>query len=451
MSDSRGQWASKFGFIMAAAGSSVGLGNIWRFPSLTGESGGGAFVVVYVACVALIGVPVLINEMALGRLTGKSTIAAFRATGGNLIWRLLGGVLAVTVSFAVVSYYSAIAGWTLGYMGTSLVNHPIPFKEFIATVPYVVPLFALAILVSIVIVLGGISGGIEKATRIMMPLLFVLLLVTIIRSLTLPGAAKGIAYYLIPDFSKINGVVILKALTQAFFSLGVGWGIMVTYGSYLKKDQNIPGASLWVAGMDTGIALLGGLMVFPAVFAFDMEPNSGYTLVFEVLANVFPLIPFGNIAGAIFFLLLFIAAITSTISMVEVVGSWLIDSRHWNRKTATWVVGGAAFLLGLPSALSYGGSKVFSEVTLFGKTGVLEIMDYALGSISMLIVVLVTCLYTGWAMNTAKLVDEIEMGAPAFKKNTFLGISMAQLWVWCIRFLCPFICGAVLLSVLGVF
>jgi NSS family neurotransmitter:Na+ symporter len=444
MSDNRGQWASKFGFIMAAAGSAVGLGNIWRFPYLTGQNGGAAFVVIYLLCVVLVGVPMLMNEMALGRMTGKNTIGTFQATGAKPFWILLGGVLAVLVSFFVLSYYTVIAGWTIGYMSTSLVNAPVPFKEFIATPSYVIPLFALAMLITTVIVLGGISGGIEKANKILMPALFILLFIVIIRSLTLDGAGVGVEYYLIPDFSKINELTVLKALTQAFFSLGVGWGIMITYGSYLPKTQDIPSSSIWVGVTDTSVALLGGLMVFPAVFAFGQDPGSGPTLVFEVLANIFPQMPFGNIAGATFYLLLFFAAITSTISMVEVVGSWLIDSKKWSRKKATWTVGIAAFIVGIPSALANGSSELLSSVQLFGQTGVFNIMDHVFGTVSMLIVVLTTCLYTGWVIDTNKVIDEIDSGAPYFK-TTFL----AGAWKFFVRFVCPIIILLVVLNVLG--
>lgn len=445
MSEKRGQWASKLGFIMAAAGSAVGLGNIWRFPYLTGQNGGAAFVFVYVLCVILIGAPVLMNEMALGRLTGKNTIGSFKTTGANFFWKFFGGVLALCVSFFVLSYYTGIAGWTIGYIFTSLTNTPVPFKEFIATPHYVLPLFALAMLVTVVIVLGGIAGGIEKANKVMMPMLFVLLILIIIRSVTLPGAEKGVEYYLIPDFSKINGMVVLKALTQAFFSLGVGWGIMITYGSYLPKNQSIVSGSLWVGTMDTSVALLGGLMIFPAVFAFNQKPDSGPTLVFETLANIFPSMPFGNIAGAMFYLLLFFASITSTISMVEVVGSWLIDNKKWTRQKATWAVGIAAFIVGIPSALSNGSSEFFSNIRLFGQTGVFNIMDHVFGTVSMLIVVLTTCLYTGWVIKTDKIVDEISEGAPYFKTT-----SLATVWKFFIRFVCPVVIIMVVLNVLGV-
>ena len=445
MSEKRGQWGSKFGFVMAAAGSAVGLGNIWRFPYLTGQNGGAAFVFVYIICVVLVGAPMLMNEMALGRLTGKNAIGTFQVTGGKPIWVLFGGVLALLVSFFVLSYYTVIAGWTIGYMATSITNSPVPFKEFIATPSYVIPLFGLAMLSTVIIVLGGISGGIEKATKIMMPALFVLLAIIIIRSLTLEGSQAGVDYYLIPDFSKINGMVVLRALTQAFFSLGVGWGIMITYGSYLPKDQSIVTSSLWVGAMDTSVALLAGFMVFPAVFAFGQDPGSGPTLVFEVLANIFPRMPFGNIAGALFYLLLFFAAITSTISMVEVVGSWLIDSKKWSRKRATWTVGIAAFVVGIPSALSNGSSESLSSMQLIGQTGFFNIMDHAFGNISMLIVVLTTCLYSGWVYDTNKVIDEINEGSPYFKTT-----ALAEIWKFFVRFICPIIILLVVLSVLGV-
>lgn len=455
MSTSRGEFASKFGFIMAAAGSAVGLGNIWRFPYLTGENGGAAFVIVYIFCVVMVAAPLLINEIALGRLTGKSPVGAFRATGANSFWTAIGAVLALVVTFVVLSYYSVIAGWTIGYIYTSLFSIKTSFSSFIANPMYVIPLGAFVILITVMIVLGGIAGGIEKATKIMMPMLFVLLIVVIIRSLTLPGAGKGIEYYLIPDFSKINGMVVLKALTQAFFSLGVGWGMMITYGSYLSKNQNIVTSSLWVAAMDTSVALLAGLMVFPAVFAFNMSPAEGPTLVFNVLANIFQEMPLGNIAGALFFLLLFIAAITSTISMLEAPAAYFIDNKKWSRKKAAWTVAIVALIFGIPSALSNGSSEFFSSlhINILGveKTGFMDIMDYVFGTLMMMVVVLATCVYTGWFMNTQSVINEIEHGSPGFKASLLLGIAPYQVWKFMIRFVCPLIIGLVILNMFGVF
>lgn len=454
MSASRGQFASKFGFIMAAAGSAVGLGNIWRFPYLTGENGGAAFVFVYILCVVLVGAPMLINEIALGRMTGKNPVGAFQSTGANGVWTFFAGVLPLIVTFVVLSYYSTIAGWTVGYIFTSLFSVNMSFTEFIANPSYVIPLSAFVILLTVLIVLGGVAGGIEKATKIMMPALFVLLLIVIARSLTLHGAGKGVEYYLIPDFTKINGHVVLKALTQAFFSLGVGWGMMITYGSYLPKTQNIVTSSLWVGAMDTTVALLAGLMVFPAVFAFNLSPAEGPTLVFSVLANIFQQMPLGNIAGALFFLLLFLAAITSTISMLEAPAAYFMDTNKWSRKKAAWIVASVAFLFGLPSALSNGGVEFFSSmhINVLGteKKGFMDIMDYVFGTLFMMIVVLATCLYTGWFMKTSQLVDEIEIGSPGFKTGKILGISPYLVWVYTIRFVCPIIIILVVLSVLGI-
>ena len=451
----RAQWGSKFGFIMAAAGSAVGLGNVWRFPYLTGENGGAAFVLIYICCVVLVAVPMLINEIALGRLTAKNPVGAVQAMGGNKLWVGLVGVLPLVVTFVVLSYYSTIAGWTVGYIFTSLFSIQIPFSEFISNPTYVVPLCAFVILATALIVLGGVSGGIEKATKILMPMLFVLLIVVIFRSVTLPGAEKGIEYYLVPDFSKINGHVVLAALTQAFFSLGVGWGMMITYGSYLPKTQNIVTSSLWVSAMDTSVALLAGFMVFPAVFAFNQSPAEGPTLVFNVLANIFPQMPFGNIAGAFFFLLLFFAAITSTISMLEAPSAFFMDQKKWSRKKAAWTVAVVAFLFGIPSALSTGALEIFSTpvINFFGimKTGVMDILDFLFGSLLMMLVVLSTCLFTGWFMKTELLADEIEKGMPSFKTGSILGIAPYKIWLFMVRFVCPVIIGLVILNMIGVF
>jgi len=454
MSTTRGQWGSKFGFIMAAAGSAVGLGNIWRFPYLTGENGGAAFVLIYLCCIVLVAVPMLINEIAMGRLTGKNPVGAVQQLGGNKLFVSLVGILPLIVTFVVLSYYSIIAGWTVGYIFTTLFSIKISFAEFIATPEYVVPLGGTVMLLTAFIVIAGVSGGIEKVAKVLMPMLFFLLIIVIIRSLTLPGASKGLAYYLIPDFSKITAHVILAALTQAFFSLGVGWGMMITYGSYLKKSQNIVTSSLWVGIMDTSIALLAGMMVFPAVFAFNQSPAEGTTLVFSVLANIFQEMPLGNIAGALFFLLLFFAAITSTISMLEAPSAFFID-KNWNRKKAAWTVAIAAFMLGIPSALSTGAVAGLSEiqVNFFGviKTGVMDIFDQFFGSLMMMLVVLSTCIYTGWFMDTEKLADEIALGMPNFKTGKVVGIPIYKLWIFMIRFVCPVIIGIVILNMFGVF
>ena len=452
----RDNWGSKFGFIMAAAGSAVGLGNIWRFPYLTGENGGGAFVFVYIFCVLLVGAPLLFNEMGLGRLTRKNPVGAFQDTGGNKFWVFGGGILSLCVSFFVLTYYAVIAGWTIGYMYTTLFNIPMDFDVFRANPLAVLPLFALFMGLSAFIVLGGVSGGIERAAKIMMPVLFILLIVVIIRSVTLPGAMAGIEYYLVPDFSKIDGGTVLRALGQAFFSMSIGWGMMITYGSYLPKSGNIVSAGLWVGIMDMGVALLGGLMIFPAVFAFGKEPDQGFTLAFQILPEIFASLPAGgNVIGAFFFLLLCLAALTSSIAMIEVPAAYFMDNKGWSRKKSAWIVGFAALIIGIPSALSSGGFEFFSSlsITVFGTThvGFMNIMDFFFGTFFIVIVALMTCLYTGWIMDITKVSDEISEGAPIFQKKLVFGLTPAVIWVFFIRFVCPAVIGLVLINMIGVF
>jgi neurotransmitter:Na+ symporter, NSS family len=455
MSSSRGQFGSKFGFIMAAAGSAVGLGNIWRFPYLVGQNGGGAFVFVYILCVVLVGLPLIYNEVALGRFTGRNTIGAFKGTGANKFWVVTGAVFALCVSFFVLSYYGVIAGWTIGYIISEFTDFILNFETFRSTPGYVIPFFAVFMLATIAIVLGGISCGIEKASKILMPVLFILLFLVMLRSLTLDGAMEGVKYYLTPDFSKITGRVILSALGQAFFSLSVGWGILITYGSYLPKDQNIVSSGAWIGIMDTMVAFLAGLMIFPAVFAFGKNPDQGTALVFHILPDIFNSMPVGGtIVGASFFLLLCIAALTSTISMIEVPGSYLIDEKKWSRKKAAWTVGILAFIVGIPAALSGGASEALTTVSinLFGevKTGFLDIMDAIFGGLLIVIVALMTCLYTGWIMNIKDLEQDIAQSAPGFNKPLIGSLTPGRLWIFFIRFVCPIVIGLVLLSTVGV-
>lgn len=446
----RGQFGSSFGFIMAAAGSAVGLGNIWRFPYLTGQNGGGAFVFVYILCVLLIGLPLLLNEISLGRISGKNPIGAIRGTGGNMFWQLA-GILCVLVCFFVLSYYSVIAGWTLGYIFTEVIDIPVDFEEFQQTPMYIIPLTFAFILMTIGIVLGGVSGGIEKAAKFLMPLLLIIVVFIAGRSVTLEGASAGIEYYLYPDFSKINSKVVLQALGQAFFSMSVGWGLMITFGSYLPKNGNIVSSSGWIAGMDTVVALMGGLMVFPALFALlpGKDPAAGPALVFDVLPKVFDAMPGGNIIGGLFFLLLMVAALTSTISMLEVPVAYLIDDRKWSRKKAAWIVGIAAMALSIPSAMSSIEGSVFNSMTISflgnTKVGFFDIMDFTFGTVAVVLICLMLSLYTGWAKKIGDFADEISLGSPGFKGG------LRKTWIFFIKWVCPVVIALVLLDLLGVF
>lgn len=394
------------------------------------------------------------NEIAFGRLTGRNTIGAFRTTGANTFWTVMGGITALCVSFFVLSYYGVIAGWTVGYIISEFTNFIKDFDSFRSNGLYVILLFAFFMYANIWIVLRGISGGIEKSTKIMMPMLFLVLFVLVIRSLTLEKAAAGLHYYLYPDFHKITSKVVLSALGQAFFSLSIGWGILITYGSYLGKGQNIVTGGIWVAVMDTLVALLAGFMIFPAVFTFGKDPTQGTALVFRVLPEIFNAMPAGGkIIGALFFLLLCLAALTSSISMVEVAGSWLIDEKKWTRKKATWTVGILAFIVGIPSALSQGAVPFLSNLSInfFGtpKQSFLDIMDAFFGTLLIVTVALMTSLYTGWFMDTKKLAAEISDGSPFFSRRLF-GLPITTLWIFFIRYVCPLVIGLVLLSTLGI-
>ncbi len=436
----REKWGSKFGFIMATTGSAVGLGNIWRFPYVTGENGGGAFVFIYLLAVIFIGLPLLFNEMALGRLTGKNPIGALLKTGSNRFWTL-GALLSISVSFFVMTYYSVIAGWILGYIFSPFFGQISDFDTFIANPIKSIILSGIFMLLASLIVQRGISKGIEKFSKILMPLLFLLIVLVVIRSLSIEGAMQGVAYYLSPDFTKINRSVILSAIGQAFFSMAIGWGILITYGSYLSKHESIIEAGLWVGLADTLVALLGGLMIFPAVFAFDKSPEQGTTLVFRVLPEIFQTMPGGAVLGTVFFILLTIAALTSAISIIEVPVAYLLDRKDIKRKYATWIVSLFIFSISIPSALSSGGNSYLTNlsVTIFGNTytGFLNIIDYLFGNLIIITSSLMICLYSGWIYNTSHLVKELSKGSKQFAKPLFGKILPADIWVFFIRFVCP--------------
>lgn len=436
------------GFILAAAGSAVGLGNIWRFPYVTGENGGAAFVMVYLGCVFLIGLPLLWNELAIGRAGARNALDSFTTIRPGTPY-VITGVCCLLCCFLVLSYYGVIAGWTLGYAWTSLTRTHTEFSAFAANPLLVIPLFGVFILLTILIVHGGVQKGIERWSRLLMPLLLVMALLVIARSLTLPGAMAGVEYYLKPDFSKINGKVVVMALGQALFSLSVGWGLMITYGSYMTRQQSIVSSGIWVVLADTFIALLGGFMVFPAVFAFGMAPDGGTALTFKTLPAVFEQMPAGNLVGAVFFLLLMVAALTSSISMLEVPVAWLLDNKKASRNVASWTVGLLAFAVGIPSALSAGGSRFLTEMQFIGKTGFLDIMDMIVGTLLIVLIALLCSLFSGYAWGPRRAIEEIAHGSPGFTRRGPLGLSVAGVWTFFIRFVCPLVCGLILANLVA--
>ena len=442
-SPERGEWGSKIGFIFAAAGSAIGLGNIWRFPYVTGQNGGAAFVLIYLACVFFICLPYLLGEFALGRHTQRDPVGAIKAIRPNSPWVLV-GALCVLTGISILSYYSVIAGWVLGYVVKSITHNPQPFEAFIASPGTVLFYFLLFILLTILVVYGGIQQGIERWSRLLMPVLLVLMLVVIIRSLTLEGASKGLSFYLNPDFSKVTGRTVLEALGQAFFSLSLGMGTMLTYGSYLSKKDNLVSSGAYVALFDTAIALLAGLMIFPALFALGKAPDAGPKLVFVVLPELFQEMPMGSIVGVAFFLLLAIAALTSTISLLEVPVAYLVDNKRWQRKHAVWAAGALSLLLGIPSALSQGAVPWLSSLPFFDGRSFLDLMDFIWGNIALAVGAMFLSIFIGWVWGIDKAIEEIEQGCPSFRQY-------GTTWGLFIRYVCPAVIFIVLLNIVQVF
>jgi NSS family neurotransmitter:Na+ symporter len=443
----RGQWSSKVGFIFAAAGSAIGLGNIWRFPYIVGENGGGAFVLLYILFVLIIGLPYMFGELALGRSVQKNPVGAIEAIRSGSKWKSV-GYLGVLTGAGILSFYGVIAGWTVGYIFKMATASPGGFGEFISNPLMVVPLFAGFILLTALIVYGGVEGGIERWSKILMPVLFVIMLGIIIYTITLEGAEKGLLFYLTPDFSKVTGKTLLAALGQAFFSLSLGMGLMITYGSYVSKKENIVTSAFFISIFDTLIALMAGLIIFPALFAMGEDPAAGPSLVFVIFPKLFAQMPGGYIVGAFFFLLLSIAALTSTISLLEVPVAYFVDEKKVNRKKYVWIVAGFTFLMGLPSALSQGASGYFTN---FGwlperltSPDFLSQMSFLFGDFSLAFGAFLLSIFIGWVWTAEKAADEIELGSPVFSK-------LKKVWIFVIKYFIPIIVFIILLNLFGVF
>lgn len=433
----RGQWSSRFGFVMAAAGSAVGLANIWAFPYRTGQNGGAAFVLLYLLCIAFICLPFMFAEITLGRHSQKNVIGAIRAIRPRGAWIGL-GVLSLAAGIFILSFYAVVAGWTIGFVIKTVIMNNTRFPVFASQAAIVVPLFGLFLLLTVLVVYGGVQKGIERWSKLLMPVLVILMIGLTIHGLTLPGAARGLEFYLKPDFSKIDGKALMTAMGQAFFSLSLGIGGILTYGSYLSKRENIIRASIYVAVFDTAVALLAGFMIFPALAAFHLQPDEGPSLVFMVLPQVFEQLPLGNILGAGFFVMLSIAALTSAISMLEIpVAFWVDETRH-SRQKIVWFIGAFVFLLGLPSALSQGAIPSLSKIAIFGNKSFFEIMIFLWFDVFPPLGAILFSLFIGWVWGIGKAAEELQIGSHVLQRN-FLGrpITNAQVWGFFIRYLCP--------------
>ncbi len=442
-SKERGKFSTSFGFIMAAAGSAVGLGNLWKFPYLCGQNGGGVFVIVYLLIVVILGFTMMLGEMAIGRKTQLDPYSAYKSL--NKKWGFV-GAMGILTAFMILSFYSVIGGWVIRYivhsvMGTFSSDTTAQFLNFSGATVEPLIYHGIFMIATIVIVFGGISGGIEKASKMMMPALIILLIVTVIRSVTLPGAAAGLEYYLKPDFSKFSFKVVVAAMGQVFFSLSLGMGAMITYGSYLDKHENLEKDALIVPALDTLIALLAGFAILPAVFAFGKEPNAGPSLLFITLPEVFQAMPLGRLFATLFFVLVLFAALTSSISLLEVVVSFLIDQRGWNRKSAVLGAGGLMFVVGIFASLSFGPMKDVLIPIL--NRNVFDTLDYLTATWLMPVGGFLMCVFIWriWGIDNA--CEEIRIGDGA-------KFSSEPLWRPLICGVTPIIVFIVLLSALGI-
>ncbi len=438
-SPSRGNWSSKIGFVMAAAGSAVGLGNIWKFPYTAGENGGGAFVAIYLLFVIFIGFSVMLTEFAVGRKTGLSAVGAFKTTDRR--WTFV-GIMGVLSGLLIAGFYPVVGGWAIAYIykiSTGLLSQPTAigdsFSGFIADPMQ--PLFwmGLYLLLNIFVVIRGVSGGIEKAGKILMPLLFIILIIVSVKGLTLPGAMAGLEFLFKPDFSKIDSSVVLAALGQAFFSLSLGMGCMLTYGSYLRKKENLVQTTAMVTAMDTGVALLAGIAMFPAMFAFSMEPSAGPGLVFVVVPQLFAEMGgIGFILALLFFIGLSVAALTSSVSLLEVVVAYLIDEKGFSRVTAVISASIVMALLCILASLSIGGlgPKLFD-------TGAFDIFDLLTDKIFLAVGGMLVCLFAGWRLDRSELKKEIT-------NDGKVSFPLFNLWYALIKYIIPVAIAIVAIS-----
>ena len=424
----RGQFSSKLGFVAAAAGSAVGLGNIWRFPYETGQNGGAAFLLVYLTCVFLIGFPVMVGEIAIGRKTQKNPYGAFRELGGKG-WALV-GLWGILCGVMILSFYNVVAGWAFGYFlqigfGNLLntENYGEFFGGYVSDVSDNLIYSLVFMIITAVIVFRGVQNGIERASKILMPLLFIILVSLIIYGLTLEGAGKGVSFYLFPELDKMTGKTIYSALGQAFFSLSLGMGALVTYGSYIDKKDNIVSSAGIVTIADSMVAFLAGLMIFPLVFSQGQAPTAGPGLVFVSLPGIFQAMGpvAGKIVGASFFLLLCFAALTSTISLLEVPVAYAVDEKKWSRKTSVAVISALIFIIGLFSMLSQGAVEGLTDFVHYeGKTkSFLDAVDDLFSTVGLPLGGFLITLFISLKWKSKNLTEEVMSGYSNYATSIF--------------------------------
>lgn len=443
-----GAWSSRLAFILAATGSAVGLGNIWKFPYITGENGGGAFVIVYLLCILLIGIPIMIAETMLGRRSQQNPIETMELlteeAGADKNWHYLGW-MGVIAGMLILSYYSVIAGWALAYivkafMGSFFNADATAIKEmfngFVASPVQLIFWHSLFMLATMLIVVRGVHNGLEKAVQILMPGLFVLMILLVGYAMTTGSYLQGLHFLFNPDFSKLTSDAVLTAMGHAFFTLSLGMGAIMVYGSYLPKGISITNTVLWIAGADTAVALLAGIAIFPIVFANDLHPASGPGLIFQTLPIAFGAMTGGWLMGILFFVMLTVAALTSSISLIEPAVAWLVENKDFSREKASLWSGLATWLLGLGTVFSF---NVWSNVKFFDRN-IFELLDYLTANLMLPIGGFCIAVFAGWIMKRQHSEEELNMSTAA----------NYQLWKILISYVAPSAVFLVFLHVIGV-
>ncbi|WP_201714288.1 sodium-dependent transporter [Rossellomorea arthrocnemi] len=437
------QWTSKIGFILAAAGSAIGLGAIWKFPYMAGANGGGVFFLLFILFTVLIGAPILLAEFVIGRRAGADAVTSYKILAPNSHWHWI-GYLGTVVSFIILSFYSVVGGWILSYLARSMTGSLIGksqeqygalFESIIANPKEVLIAQFVFIIMTILVVQGGIQKGIERASRYMMPALFILFIILVIRSLTLEGAMEGVRFLLLPDWSYLNGETVLLALGQAFFALTVGLSVMVTYASYLSKGDSMPRSAISVSGLNIFISLLAGLVIFPAVYALGFKPDEGPGIAFVVLPAVFNEIAFGGIFLTVFLILLLFATLTSAFSILEIGVAALSKGNQKKRMPFTWLIGVLVFIAGIPSALSFG---VFDDVLIGGKN-FFDFADYITSNFGLPAGALLISVFVSYRLKREDVWNELQSGSSISR-------SLFNSWIFLLRYIVPIAIVLVFLS-----
>lgn len=439
----RGKFSGRIGYVLAVAGSAVGLGNIWRFPYLAAKYGGGMFLLVYLILMVTFGYVMIVSETALGRMTKKSPVGAFHKFGKSLPFHL-GGWINAVIPMMIVPYYSVIGGWVLKYLfeyirgNANLVAQDGYFNSFITSSMEVEIWFLIFAALVFIVILAGVKNGVERVSKVMMPLLILLAACVAVYSITRPGAVEGIKYFLIPNLENFSWMTVVAAMGQMFYSLSIAMGILITFGSYMKKDVSIEDSTRNVEVFDTAIAIMAGLMIIPAVFAFSGgDPDTlqaGPALMFITIPKVFASMGFGTVAGILFFVLVLFAAITSSIALTESAVSTFEDELHWGRKKAVVLVGVIMLGLGTLSCMGYG---PLSWVKLIGMQ-FLDFFDFLTNSVMMPIAAIATCLLVSKVVGTKSIEEEVMHGESTFRRKKIFNVM--------IRYLCPIFAAIILIS-----